>query len=94
MGALPLPLNLLERALDAPTMDLLDPAKVCIRFSCQAGAELLDLTEEPLVPAGQEEAGRAERKGAVWGFSISVGQPLHVTLEAIPLPLSSNCCKA
>ena len=83
IGALPLPLSLLEQALDARTMDLLDPARVCIGFSCQAGVGLEQLQEELLVPAGEEVNG-GESKGAVWGICTAVGQPLHVTMEVLP----------
>lgn len=86
IGALPLPLGILERALDPQTVDLLAPAQVAVEFSAREAAagsagQLRKLEEEVLLAAGEEVEEREPRPGAVWGYSKAVGEPVHLSMH-------------
>ena len=85
MGALPLPVDMIQRALTLQAMDLLDPAPLQVSFAAQANTAeggTRPLAEQLLLPAGQELGEGQQRQGAVWGHRVAVGQPLQLSMQA------------
>lgn len=89
LGSLPLPLQLIEQALTAEALDLLDPAPNQITFTA-VHSNGQAMREELLVAAGEElSVGNPEKlpsEVSLWGHRLAVGEPLQMGVQARLLP--------
>lgn len=80
IGALPLPAQMIEQALTLQALNMLGPAPITLAFLAIGDGDSA-VGEEILVAAGQELEDDRSQDGSIWGYKLSIGQPLQMQVQ-------------